>query len=53
MEKAKIPVWAKMTPNVGDVTAIGRAAVEGGADALSLINTVNSIMRLSFGRKSV
>jgi dihydropyrimidine dehydrogenase (NAD+) subunit PreA len=34
----------KLTPNVGDVTAIGRAAVRGGADALSLINTVNSIM---------
>src|SRR5437667_5565622 len=34
----------KLTPNVGDVCAIGRAAVRGGADALSLINTVNSIM---------
>ncbi|MBX7106321.1 MAG: NAD-dependent dihydropyrimidine dehydrogenase subunit PreA, partial [Gemmataceae bacterium] len=34
----------KLTPNVGDVTAVARAAVRGGADALSLINTVNSIM---------
>jgi dihydropyrimidine dehydrogenase (NAD+) subunit PreA len=34
----------KLTPNVSDVTAIGRAAVKGGADALSLINTINSIM---------
>ena len=34
----------KLTPNVGDVTAIGKAAVQGGADALSLINTINSIM---------
>jgi dihydropyrimidine dehydrogenase (NAD+) subunit PreA len=43
-EVAKIPVMVKLTPNVGDVTAIARAAVRGGADALSLINTVNSIM---------
>src|SRR6516164_9305705 len=43
-EVATVPVMVKLTPNVGDVTAIGRAAVRGGADALSLINTVNSIM---------
>jgi dihydropyrimidine dehydrogenase (NAD+) subunit PreA len=34
----------KLTPNVGDVAAIGRAAARGGADAISLINTINSIM---------
>src|ERR1700728_1129560 len=28
---ATIPVMVKLTPNVGDITAIGRAAVEGGA----------------------
>ncbi|MCE9534320.1 MAG: NAD-dependent dihydropyrimidine dehydrogenase subunit PreA [Planctomycetes bacterium] len=39
-----IPVIVKLTPNVADVTAIGRAAVRGGADALSLINTINSVM---------
>jgi dihydropyrimidine dehydrogenase (NAD+) subunit PreA len=43
-EVAVIPVMVKLTPNVSDVTAIGRAAVKGGADALSLINTINSIM---------
>ncbi len=43
-EVATVPVMVKLTPNVGDVTAIGRAAVNGGADALSLINTLNSIM---------
>jgi dihydropyrimidine dehydrogenase (NAD+) subunit PreA len=43
-EVATIPVMVKLTPNVTDVTAIGRAAVRGGADALSLINTLNSIM---------
>jgi len=43
-EAATIPVIVKLTPNVGDVTTVGRAAVKGGADALSLINTINSIM---------
>src|SRR5271163_4463352 len=43
-EVAIVPVMVKLTPNVSDVTAIGRAAVKGGADALSLINTINSIM---------
>src|SRR2546422_8550643 len=41
-EVAAIPVMVKLTPNVGDVRAIGRAAVRGGADALSLSNTLNS-----------
>ncbi|HLJ95584.1 MAG TPA: NAD-dependent dihydropyrimidine dehydrogenase subunit PreA [Gemmataceae bacterium] len=43
-EVATIPVMVKLTPNVADITAIGRAAVNGGADALSLINTLNSVM---------
>ncbi len=43
-EVATIPVMVKLTPNVGDVAAIGRAAVNGGADAVSLVNTINSIM---------
>jgi dihydropyrimidine dehydrogenase (NAD+) subunit PreA len=34
----------KLTPNVTDIAALGRAAVNGGADALSLINTLNSVM---------
>ena len=43
-EVATIPVIVKLTPNVTDITYIARAAVEGGADALSLINTINSIV---------
>ncbi len=43
-EVAEIPVIVKLTPNVTDVTYIARAAVKGGADALSLINTINSIV---------
>src|SRR3989344_8739633 len=34
------PVIAKLTPNVTDITVIAKAAVEAGADALSLINTI-------------
>ncbi len=34
-----LPVLAKLTPNVTDVAAIAKAAEEGGADAISLINT--------------
>ena len=34
-----LPVIAKLTPNVTDIAAIARAAADGGADAISLINT--------------
>src|SRR2546427_4468799 len=43
-EVATIPVIVKLTPNVTDITYIARAAVKGGADALSLFNTINSIV---------
>ena len=43
-EVARTPVLVKLTPNVTDVRVIGRAAQAGGADGLSLINTVNSIV---------
>jgi dihydroorotate dehydrogenase (NAD+) catalytic subunit len=35
----RLPVIPKLTPNVTDVAAIARAAEEGGADAISLVNT--------------
>lgn len=34
------PMIVKLTPNVTDITAIAKAAVESGADALSMINTL-------------
>lgn len=43
-EVARTPVIVKLTPNVSDVTRIAAAAEKGGADAVSLINTINSIM---------
>ncbi len=36
----KKPLIVKLTPNVTDITEIARAAVSGGADGLSLINTL-------------
>jgi dihydroorotate dehydrogenase (NAD+) catalytic subunit len=36
----KKPVWVKLSPNAGDVVAIGLAAEEGGADALVVSNTI-------------
>jgi dihydroorotate dehydrogenase (NAD+) catalytic subunit len=35
----ELPVIAKLTPNVTDIVSIARAAKEGGADAVSLVNT--------------
>lgn len=35
-----LPVIVKLTPNVSDITAIARAVVDAGADAVSLINTL-------------
>lgn len=34
------PVWAKLSPNVADVTEIAAAAARGGAEAVTLVNTV-------------
>ena len=43
-EAAKTPVIVKLTPNVSDITRIALAAERGGADAVSLMNTINSLM---------
>ncbi len=42
-EVAHTPVLVKLTPNVTDIRPIARAALKGGADGLSAINTINSI----------
>jgi dihydroorotate dehydrogenase (NAD+) catalytic subunit len=34
------PLWAKLTPNVTDLLAVAGAALDAGADALTLVNTV-------------
>ncbi|WP_055047671.1 NAD-dependent dihydropyrimidine dehydrogenase subunit PreA [Devosia sp. A16] len=40
---SRMPVITKLTPNVTDVRRPARAAKNGGTDAVSLINTINSI----------
>jgi dihydropyrimidine dehydrogenase (NAD+) subunit PreA len=44
MEVARIPVLVKLTPNITNIVNPARAAVAAGANALSLINTFNSII---------
>ncbi|MFB3817633.1 MAG: dihydroorotate dehydrogenase [Candidatus Methylomirabilales bacterium] len=39
-EATRLPLFAKLSPNVTDIVSIARAAAEGGADGLSLINTL-------------
>jgi dihydroorotate dehydrogenase subfamily 1 len=41
---AKVPVWAKMTPNVGNPTVPAGAALKAGADGISMINTILSVI---------
>lgn len=40
----RLPVIVKLTPNITDIKAPALAAHRGGADAVSLINTINSVM---------
>ena len=49
-EFAKTPVLVKLTPNVGDITDPGAAAARGGADGLSLINTIKSLIGVDLDR---
>jgi dihydroorotate dehydrogenase (NAD+) catalytic subunit len=39
-----LPVFAKLSPNVTDLTNIARAAVDAGADGLTLVNTVLALV---------
>jgi dihydropyrimidine dehydrogenase (NAD+) subunit PreA len=50
MEVAKIPVIVKLTPNISDITRPALAAKEGGANAISLINTIQSIIGVDIDR---
>jgi dihydropyrimidine dehydrogenase (NAD+) subunit PreA len=43
-QAASIPVIVKLTPNITNIVSPARAALRGGANALSLINTINSIV---------
>lgn len=49
-EFARVPVLVKLTPNVGDIVPHGMAAKRGGADGVSLINTIKSIIGVDLER---
>lgn len=38
-----LPIYVKLTPNVTDIVAIAKAVEEGGADAITMINTITGI----------
>jgi dihydropyrimidine dehydrogenase (NAD+) subunit PreA len=46
----RMPVLVKLTPNITDIRWAARAAKRGGADAVSLINTINSITAVDLDR---
>ena len=41
-----LPVLAKMTPNIGNVEPVAKAAIDGGATGIAAINTIKSITRI-------
>ncbi len=43
-QHSRLPCIVKLTPNITDIRHTARAAFRGGADAVSLINTINSIV---------
>jgi dihydropyrimidine dehydrogenase (NAD+) subunit PreA len=44
VEASRVPVIVKLTPNITDVRVAARAAQRGGAHAVSMINTINSLI---------
>jgi dihydropyrimidine dehydrogenase (NAD+) subunit PreA len=52
-QHGRLPVIVKLTPNITDIRYPARAAKAGGADAVSLINTVSSIMGVDLERMAM
>lgn len=48
---SKLPMMAKMTPNIGDMVPVALACLEGGADGISAINTIKSICNIDLDKK--
>jgi dihydropyrimidine dehydrogenase (NADP+)/dihydropyrimidine dehydrogenase (NAD+) subunit PreA len=44
MSAAKVPVWAKMTPNITHIEDPSRAALAAGCQGISAINTIRSVL---------
>src|ERR1700753_1468698 len=49
-QHSRMPVIVKLTPNITDIRYPARAAKQGGADAVSLINTISSIVSVDLDR---
>lgn len=45
--KATVPVWAKMTPNITDITQPARVALKSGCEGIAAINTIMSVMGIN------
>ncbi|GAV82291.1 DHO_dh domain-containing protein [Cephalotus follicularis] len=45
--KATVPVWAKMTPNITDISQPARVALESGCEGIAAINTIMSVMGIN------
>jgi dihydroorotate dehydrogenase (NAD+) catalytic subunit len=50
-KRAKQPIIMKLSPNVTDITTMAKAAESGGADALSMINTLTG-MKIDINRRA-
>lgn len=48
---SKLPMIAKMTPNIMDMVPVAKACLEGGADGISAINTIKSVCNVDLERK--
>ncbi|MCL2899223.1 NAD-dependent dihydropyrimidine dehydrogenase subunit PreA [Brenneria tiliae] len=49
----RLPTIVKLTPNIADIRHPARAALQGGADAVSLINTINSVMGVDLEQMTI
>lgn len=45
--KATVPVWAKMTPNITDITQPAKVALNSGCEGIAAINTIMSVMGIN------
>ncbi|MBQ7528842.1 NAD-dependent dihydropyrimidine dehydrogenase subunit PreA, partial [bacterium] len=48
---SSLPMMAKMTPNITDMVPVAKACLEGGADGISAINTIKSVINVDLDRK--
>ena len=48
---SKLPVLAKMTPNITDMVPVAIASLEGGADGIAAINTIKSVCNVDLARE--